>query len=244
MKPRKGSLYERATFSVRRGTARACVQCAHVAVHVRRLDAERIRTVDLRAQLALDLVLLGALRDGVRCRAGRCRRRSWSDGTWSRGAMPPQRYVCHSLLSVRCRPRSAFGFRFAYAATSVTHGVGIMMLPELTAPLSSASKLAAFSECATPMSSACRMSSLASARMPEPLGDRARLSVRASTRRAGREGSSRRVAAWWLRAGVDGMLSPGRHRGETARRPNLVASDATSGQSSRSSPAERSVGHR
>jgi hypothetical protein len=36
-----------------------------------------------------------------------------------------------------------------------------MMLAELIIPFSNASKLAAFSECATPRSSACRMSSLA-----------------------------------------------------------------------------------
>ena len=46
---------------------------------------------------------------------------------------------------------------FAYWAASVTHGVGIVMLAELTAPLSSASRLAAFSECATPRSAVCRI---------------------------------------------------------------------------------------
>ena len=63
-------------------------------------------------------------------------------------------------------PRSALGFAFENSATSVTHGVVIMMLAELTPPLRSASKLAAFSEWATPRSSAWRITILASRGWP------------------------------------------------------------------------------
>src|SRR5215472_18108105 len=62
-------------------------------------------------------------------------------GTVSLGATLPQRYVFHSLVRVRCRPRSASGCALAYSATSVSHGHGTMMLAEETERLSRAVKL-------------------------------------------------------------------------------------------------------
>src|SRR6185503_12976177 len=61
---------------------------------------------------------------------------------------------------------SASGCALAYAATSVIQGVGIMMLADEMAPLSSASKLAALAEWAKPRSSACRISSFESRGYP------------------------------------------------------------------------------
>src|SRR3954467_7329785 len=87
-------------------------------------------------------------------------------GTLSLDSTLPQRNVSPSLVRVRCNPRSASGCAFAQAATSVTHGVGIMTLADVIAPRASASRLAAFTECATPRSSPWRIRSFASAGYP------------------------------------------------------------------------------
>src|SRR6185503_6550569 len=84
----------------------------------------------------------------------------------SEGDTPPHRYVSHSLVIVRCRPRSAFGCALAYEATSVIQGVGIITLADETARLSSASKLAESMEWAIPRSSAWRIRSFELAGYP------------------------------------------------------------------------------
>src|SRR6185369_12150308 len=77
-----------------------------------------------------------------------------NDDTRSRDDTGPQRNDVHSLVSVKCKPRSAFGLARAYVAISESHGHGTMILPELTSPVSSAFIVAALTEWAIPRSSA------------------------------------------------------------------------------------------
>jgi hypothetical protein len=65
-----------------------------------------------------------------------------------------QRKPVHSLLSARWIPKSDFGCVSAHRATSGSHGQGTRMLAEVAQPFSSAAKMARFTECAMPKSSA------------------------------------------------------------------------------------------
>src|SRR5262249_11853109 len=82
-------------------------------------------------------------------------------GTSVRGRTGPHLYSFHSLVRVKCKPRSTWGCATEYAAISGNQGQGTMMLPEFTTPFSKPAIEASFSECDMPKSSAWMISNLA-----------------------------------------------------------------------------------